>query len=315
LITNSTYSNISVSATVAKSTVITISYSVTNPGEAITTSSLSVISYIDYLFDGVIDSTTSGLTLTLGANELSNSSFFAQPVNTTTYSTTSYTLSATLLDSIPAGGYVVFVFPSAITLTSPTLDGASFITTSCSVSTSGNNITLNNCFSSAMNNLNFYVTFGGITNPSSLEPTTSFGIYTYGTNSIINFKATGTTVIMTALALSTSFAPTPSSTVVDATNTYTFTISFFGSPASGDYLLLSLPVGMSISGTSSCSPGTGVASLTCSSPNRTELKVSFGSVPSSSISFTASNIKNYQISGTSVPLKLVLYKGNNYAAE
>jgi hypothetical protein len=175
-ITNSSYSNISVSATVAALTVITLSYSVTNPGEAITTTSLQVISYIDSLFDGIIDSTTTGLTLTLGANELANNSFFAQPNNATTYATTTYTLSATLLDPIPSGGYIVFVFPSSITLTSPSLNSASFSTISCSLATSGNNITLTNCFSTNMTNLNFFVVFGGITNPSSLAPTSSFGI-------------------------------------------------------------------------------------------------------------------------------------------
>lgn len=267
LVTNSSYSNVSVSGTVAAQTVVVLTFSATNPGEAITTSSLQVISYIDYLFDGIIDSTTSGLTITLGANQLADNSFFAQPTDATTQTTTSYTLSATLLDPIPAGGKIMLVFPSAITLTAPAVSSASFSTTTCSLSTTGNNITLSNCFSTSMTNLNFYVVISGITNPVSLAPTASFGIYTYGASSIINFKETGTTVTMTTLVLSSAFTITPSSTVVNAASAYKFTLTFHGSPASGDYLLLTLPAGMSVPGTPSCSPTAGIASLTCTAPS------------------------------------------------
>ena len=105
---------------------------------------------------------------------------------------------------------------------------------------------------------------------------------------------------MTSLAISNSFSATPTSLLVNEVNTYTFSLIFYGNPSVGDYLLLTFPAGMTVSGSSVCTPISGVAAVDCSSSNSTHLLVILVAVPASSISisFSASNIKNYQISGS-----------------
>jgi len=73
-------------------------------------------------------------------------------------------------------------FPSAISFSSPSLVTASFSTTSCILNTYSSNrtLTLSNCFSSDMTTLSVSITIGGIINPSSLQPTNTFVIRTFG---------------------------------------------------------------------------------------------------------------------------------------
>ena len=61
---NTSYGNLTISSIISKSTVIVVTFSsIQNPAQAIITSSFQVVSYIDNLFDGIVDQVTSGLTI------------------------------------------------------------------------------------------------------------------------------------------------------------------------------------------------------------------------------------------------------------
>lgn len=56
LVKNTTFSNLTVTATINAATVVAVTFdTVSNPAQALTTSSFKVSSYIDYLTDGLID--------------------------------------------------------------------------------------------------------------------------------------------------------------------------------------------------------------------------------------------------------------------
>jgi hypothetical protein len=315
-LSNGSYGNLSVSGAVAGSTVLLITFSaVNNPPEGLTTASFAVASYIDSALDGIIDQLTSGLTLTYGANQLPNGSFQALPSNTTTFAPSNYTLSATLVDPIPAGGSIRLVFPPAVTLGSPSLLSASFPTATCSLTQSGSAITLSGCFASALNTLAIWVVIGGATNPSSLAPTASFQLYTLGTLGTVNYRNDSVTVTMSTPAISVAFSVTPGSLVVGSSTTYTFALSFYGTHSSGEHLMLSLPDGMAVVGTPVCTALSGIASVACSSANASNLQIDLTAMPTNAISFSASSLQNYQVSSTLVSLQLVAYSAANYASE
>lgn len=111
-VANNTYANLTVTATVSAATAIKITFStVTNPGQALTCSSFSIVSYIDGLFDGIIDQTTSGLTLTFSAAPLPSNRLYVLPSNMTTHASANYTISVTLDNPIPANGSILIIFP------------------------------------------------------------------------------------------------------------------------------------------------------------------------------------------------------------
>ena len=120
---------------------------------------------------------------------------------------------------------------------------------------------------------------------------------------------------MNSLAYSSALTVTPSSFTVDATNTYTFSLTFYSTPSVNDYLLLTFPTGMTTAATPTCSAISGIAAVSCSTSNSSHLVVNLVAVPSSSISFSATNIKNYQLSGTALNLQLITYSSNTYGSE
>ncbi len=81
-------------------------------------------------------------------------------------------------------------------------------------------------------------TLSGLRNPTSLKPTDSFIINTYGPLGLINFINSGLIVTMTTAATSTSFSVTPESLLVHSSTKYTISITFSVIHASSDYLIL-----------------------------------------------------------------------------
>jgi len=313
-VTSNNFSNLSVSGTVAASETIVITYnSITNAQEALTANSVSVTSYIDSANDGIIDQLSTGLTLSFTANQLPSNVFYILPANKTTFVTTSYTFSVVLSDPIPANGYIVITFPSSVTLTSPSLLSASFSTTNYSLSQSGSNLTILNCFSSGLNTLTVSMSIGGINNPSSMAPSASFQIFTFGSIAGVNYLNSGPSVTMTSIAQSAAFSALPTSTTVHATTTYTFSITFFGAHTSNDYLIFSIPSTMSFAANPVCSPVSGIASINCTLTN-SSLKIVLVAVPSSTITFNVSNINNYDVSNTAVTLSMTAYNTAGYAS-
>jgi hypothetical protein len=102
---NSTYGNISVSSTLAAGSILRIVFtSVKNANQALLSSSLIISTYYDSLLDSLVDSVSSGLTMTFVANELI-SNVLVLPSDSTTYALSDYTFSIKLLDNILSGGY------------------------------------------------------------------------------------------------------------------------------------------------------------------------------------------------------------------
>lgn len=314
-IRNNTYANLTVTATISAATAIKITFStVTNPGQALTSSSFSILSYIDGLFDGIIDQTASGLTLTFSAAPLPSNRLFVLPSNLTTHASANYTVSVTLDNPIPNNGSILVIFPTQITITAPTLLDASFNASLCSLSLSMSNLTLNNCFPTGLSTLSLYLVVGGAANPPSLAPTDPFQLYTSGTTGTVDYLVNGPTVTMTQLAVSDSLSIGISSTEVHANAIYTISIIFYSTPSASHYLLLSLPATMSVSPVVSCNPISGVASVSCLRVNQTNLKVVMVAVPAKSIAFSVSTIQNDQVAWT-VSLKMVIYNAQDYATE
>jgi hypothetical protein len=121
------------------------------------------------------------LTVTFLSNAITGS-VTVTPVSKITYAVTNYAFAIQLNDKIPSQGSIMIQFPSAISFSSPSLVTASFSTTSCILNTYSSNrtLTLSNCFSSDMTTLSVSITIGGIINPSSLQPTNTFVIRTFG---------------------------------------------------------------------------------------------------------------------------------------
>lgn len=314
-VANTSYANISISGTVSAGTSLTLTFnSVTNPSQVMTTSSFSIYTYYDSGLDSIVDKITSGMTFTSIANQLT-SNVYVVPSSFTTYSASNYIFSVQMTDMILAAGYITIAFPSTFTLGTITLLSASFPTSTCVVSLSGYTVTINSCFSSNYATLAITFTLGGITNPNSLQPTSSFSITTYGPIGMIDYINSGLTVTMTTAAVATSFSLVPSDFTVHASTVYTLSTTFFMPHSANDYMLLTIPASMQYSSTPSCSGQLGIAIVTCSVLNATTLKLVMTTVPSSSITLTINSIRNYDISSTSISLVCYIYNSGNYLME
>lgn len=100
--------NISVTMTsaIAASSTHTISIqNVKNSNEALTTSSFTIYSYFDSLYDSLVDQVTSGVTATMTPRTITVGT--VTPSSVTTFALGSYRFDLTLMDYIPAGGYII----------------------------------------------------------------------------------------------------------------------------------------------------------------------------------------------------------------
>ena len=140
-----------------------------------------------------------------------------------------------MLDPIPSGGSITVTFPGTITLSSVSLVSASFSTATCSLNSNSTTVSLVGCFASGLGAGVISFTLGGINNPPSLEPTTSFIISTAGPSGSVKEVSTGLTVTMTTPATTTSFSISPTSLTVHATTSYTLSFTFAVPHKSGDY--------------------------------------------------------------------------------
>ena len=196
-ISNSTYANISVSSTIAASSIIRITFSsVKNANQAQTSTSLSITTYYDSLLDSLVDTLSTGLTIAFVSNELT-SNVIVLPSSSITYALSDYTFSVKLLDGILSGGYITITFPSQVNFLTPSISTANFPISSCVLNISATVISINNCFSSDLALLGISFTLSGFRNPSSFQPTTSFSINTFGPIGRINFITSGLIVTMT----------------------------------------------------------------------------------------------------------------------
>jgi hypothetical protein len=315
-VSNTSYANISISGPISGGTSLSIKFtSVTNPSQAFTSAPFAIYTYYDSGLDSLVDKLTSGMTFTGQANLLPLSNVFVVPSSLFTYASSNYIFSLQLTDSILAGGYIAIAFPSAITLGSVGIVTASFSTGSCSLAVSGSSVNITGCFAATYTTLAITFTLSGILNPPSLQTTASFAISTYGPLGKIDYISAGLSITMTNASTSTSFTLTPQALTVHSYAVYSLAVAFLIPHSAGDYLLLVLPASMAISASPACTATSGIAVITCSVFNASTLKMVMTSVPSSSIAFTISSIRNYDISSTSVPLQCSVYSSSDYLME
>ena len=93
------------------SSITIVVENVTNANEAKQTDTFTFQTFYDG-YDSLVDEVTSGITITLTARELTNSSI--TPTSLITYDLTLYDFAFLLSDPIPAGGYIEIIFPSTV---------------------------------------------------------------------------------------------------------------------------------------------------------------------------------------------------------
>ncbi len=215
------------------------------------------------------------------------------------------------MDPIPSGGTIKITFPSTISLGNVSIASASFSIATCTVSISGNIVTLSSCFSSSLTSGNHTFNLSKIYNPPSLQPTTTFTIFTAGPLGNVNYNSSGLVVTMVTPAISTNFSVVPISQTVHALTGYTISITFAVPHQSGDYFTFSVDPTMTISSLN-CTAISGVASVSCFLFSSSSINTTFTSVPSNSVQITISLIRNYDISNTGINFQAFLYNSANY---
>ena len=238
VVTSSTMITATISGAVNKATIITITVAqVINPTQALTSASFAINTYYDSGTDSLVDSVATGLTFTSIAKQLA-SNVFAVPSSYVTYASANYIFSIQLIDKIIAGGYISITFPGDIIVGTVSISSASFSISTCTIGVVGNVVNIQNCFASDYATLGIAFTLSGLRNPTSLKPTDSFIINTYGPLGLINYINSGLIVTMTTAATSTSFSISPGSLLVHANTLYTIDITFSVPHISTDYLIL-----------------------------------------------------------------------------
>jgi len=310
-VSSTSFANLTVSGAVVAGTTLTITFnSVTNPNQVMTTASFTIYTYYDSGLDSIVDTLTSGLTLTSIPNQIV--SMTVTPASMITYALTSYTIDCTLADPIPTGGNIAITFPTAVTFGSLSLTSTSFTNTTCTLTILSNLVTISSCFTSSVTNLTITLVFANIYNPPSFQTTNSFLMYTYGALGEVDYLTSGVTLTMTIPATSSAFTVTPLSQTVHSTTQYTLSITTTVPHTTGNYFTLSIPSSMAFSGPV-CSPVSGIASITCLLSNSTSLVVTFGSTPTAStIVIAVTSIRNYDISSTAVSFQLFFFSTNSY---
>lgn len=255
----------------------------------------------------------SGVTLTTIPKVFSTAT--VTPLSQVTYALTDYDFTATLLDKIPANGYIGLNFPSTITLKTLSVTAASFgVAANCFISTTGNSINITSCITADVTNLSITFTISGINNPPSLEPTTSFSIFTYGPLGQVNNLTSGLTLTVTIPATSTIFSLTSFSSTVHSFTDYTLTVTLAVPHQANDYFLLKIPSSMAFSALPSCNALAGVASAGCLILNGS-LRVTLGGIPTGPVQVNISAIRNYDIAETSVSFNVTFYSSTNFQME
>lgn len=311
-------SNISVvvSSAISANSVLTITVAnVKNSNEALTTSSFAIYTYYDTLYDSLVDKVESGIIATMTPRAITTG--LVTPSSFTTFAIGSYKIDLTLMDYIPAGGYVLVVFPPTVVPQSAQLVAASFAISSCSASLASNAINITNCFSVDQNNLAFSLNLSNIRNPPSFRPTDTFKVYTRGpSGSLINFMDSGLVVTMNVAASTASFTISPTSSVVGESTLYNFQIGHLVNPHSvNDYCVITIPALMLLPTTPSCTAVSGLTSINCIPLSATQLKAVYTSTPSATVQFSLAAVTNYLVGDQPVSYGLAIFDSADYKME
>jgi len=307
-VTNLTSANLSITGSIPAFTSISLTFNqVTNPNQAFTTNSIKIYTYYNSSLATLVDTLTSGLTMTAKARPIT--AVTIDPTSLITYALTNYYFTIKTLDPIPSGGNITITFPSSISLGSVNITSSSFSNVTCSVIVSGNSVTLTSCFSSPLAAGTLTLNLSNIYNPPSLQPTSSFSIITAGPLGQVNYINSSLSVTMITPAATNTFTLSPASSVVHALTTYTLTFSMTVPHSIGDYFTFKIDNSMALSSL------TCPANVSCSQYNSSLINVTFTSIPLSNIQVAISSIRNYDISNTNISFQVFFYNSANYQME
>lgn len=318
-----TFTNINSSNSNIPKQTLTIKVSgITNPPSTKSTPSFSVVTYYSSTGASVDAGTISGVTAVTATIDFTKASVSASSrVNSATAVT--YYLSFTVNNPIPAGGYIVVYFPTAITFDTTAvssqcsiiINSGSATSTSCTATLSTTYIFnfTNPLSSSAGINTNLTLVIGGAaTNPASTRPFSPFSIFTYHSDT---FPIAS---MQNALSYSTN-APSSFSynqvTRVSTTNaaftTYTITLIQPADLEVNARILVTFPANAVPQSNSTCSmtynSATQIVGCTLSSSTFTVTSISSIIAAGTTFSISFTNIRNplsfTALSGFSVATK------------
>jgi hypothetical protein len=290
----------SANSTVTLSNILLFSPPTTKPSGSIVLS----------LFRNSYIYSTGSVSLTAVTNTLSSVSLTAATY--TVNRQTTYNLSFTTASPLSSTGSVTVQLPTTVVATDYTSKSCSIvgsinISSSGSCSMSSRLLTVSSAFTGLVPaSSTFSVVFDGVANPESTSPTSVFRINTYydsstaptysvDTSSVVTLTATADTVV--------SYTVTPASYVVNAPVVYTIVYTLTNRLPIGGYVLIGLPIGMSLQTPNSA---TVMVSINGSTPisNTPTIVSTATSVYSSALNFTGLASSTALAAGTIVTFQI-----------
>lgn len=306
---------VTIASTIVAGSALSVTVSkVKNANEALTTSSFSIYTYYDSLYDSLVDRVITGITTTMTPSAITTGS--VTPSSYTTNAVGFYKIDVTLLDPIPAGGFIVVIFPTTVVPQSAQLVAASYAISSCSSNLASNTINVTGCFSATMSALSLSLNFSNILNPISFKPSGTFKLYTRGPNgNLINSIESGLTVTMNIATDTQAFSVSPISLTVGTSTTYNFQITHaISSHSINDYVVIDFPALMTLPASPSCTAISG-ASISCGNVSPTQLKVVYTSVPSATVHFSLGSVTNYLVGDQAINYASRIYDSGDFQME
>jgi hypothetical protein len=304
---------------------------------------------VDSSIDYVIDRSTYTNLFSAVAGSLS--SVVVTPISYNAYDTTTYSFSFVNSHQIVQNGKIYIVFPSEITISSPTQSANQCtaiqnIESTFSCSATSSTLTLTGGFASAALSSGSTVQFsvGSITNPVSLELSSSFQVKTQTSADYdIDSISSGVTIKMTTVNNLTSVSLSPDSLVNQATTNIEFTIISSSPLKNGDKIIVTYPTEViAPSGSITCTGDIALASsLACqrtsTTPGIITLTMTFNTttnvdagelirfkiknsvnppttMPSSTFGFLIINANNYNINTYFDTVVLTTTEANNFSS-
>jgi hypothetical protein len=128
-----------------------------------------------------------------------------------------------------------------------------------------------------------------------------------------DYANTGLIVTMNNAYTLTSFALVPQISVVSTASLYTVNVVHVVPLLANDYILLNIDSSMNISSIVTCTPVTGLTTISCLRISNSQLKIIYVSAPSSqTLQYQISNITNYDIAGISLSLSALVYASTTF---
>ena len=286
--------NINAAALVKGSTISITMNNLINPTTTSPTSTYTLTTYY-YNTSTPTDVLSSGALFTATAVTLASGS--VTPTSFVVAASTTYTFTFQNTFALPAGSYVIIVFPTefanaaAAALVSFSI--GSLVQSACTMTVISNmQFKLTSCITSnAPSNTTFTVILANIINPTSTKPTSSLSISTYYNNLLMEYmnSTLGVTLTTATSLLGSSIAVTNSN--VDSITTYTFTLNFSQSYTSGSRIIVTFPSLIAFNNGFSCSSNTSGVSISCIQSTTTVLLVIMNGVVPSSVIWTMNNIQ------------------------